>query len=385
MATIRSITRIRYKETPEAGAQGETGARGPITRVRVWAAATAYLCGDDGEDYVDYVYYSQHYYRCLISHTSNSAISPYVTAGSLWELQSDFEFVASKTVFVGDEDEGWILDGGVLYHTSGTISLASDGSITASGGNFKVDADGNLTASSATVTGEINATSGKIAGFTISDSWLKGEADDYGVNISPATILLESTDHAVSSSVSVTAAIEMHPYPSTLSTLHYVLARFSSELTGSASYSYAVYAKATGDNKTNYAVYATASGSDTNNYAIYAAAGLTKLQGVENNVWYISSSGTYYCDTLSTGVDSVNVIIVNSSSAVTIYLPTAPNSGRSILLIKAGSGNVTLNGTSKYIYELQNGSSSLTYTSSNKEMTKLVYYGGIWWTAHSEN
>ena len=381
MATIRSITRIKYKESAETGAQGE---RGAIARVRQWVASTEYLCGDDGEEFLDYVYYNQQYYRCLTSHTSATAINPYVTAGVLWELQSNFNFISSAVMFVGDEDDGWVMDGGVLYHTSGTISLASDGSIVASGGNFEVDADGNLTASNATITGEIHAESGEIGNFAISDSgWLSAAGDGYEMDISAAVLQVSSTDMAVGSTT-YNVIVRMQAYASATTSYHNAV-YLSSDVEGTSYYNRAVYAAATGDNKANYAVYATASGSDNYNYAVYVAAGLSKFHGVENNVWYISSSGTYYCDTLSAGVDSVNVILVNSSSAVTIYLPTAPNSGRSILLIKAGSGNVTLNGTSKYIYELQNGSSSLTYTSSNKEMTKLVYYGGTWWASHSEN
>lgn len=147
------ITRIRFKQPPEKGEKGE---RGAIRRVSEWKAGITYYSGAAGEPYQDMVYYKGIYYLCEQSHISNANATPsqLVSWGApLWSVASDYNFVCTKGLFIGDGDQGWIADEGRIYHTSGLIELAADGSIKTSNGAFKVDRNGNMIATSGTFSG----------------------------------------------------------------------------------------------------------------------------------------------------------------------------------------------------------------------------------------
>lgn len=142
MNKLKNITRIAYKRDPEKGE------RGAISRVSTWQPNKTYYAGVEGETFVDFVYYDGLYYRCTTTHTSTSSVTPYASINTLkdgkWDIESNFELIATKVAFVGDGGEGWIIDNGEITHTSGLISLSKDGSIVTSNGRYTVDNTGKL-------------------------------------------------------------------------------------------------------------------------------------------------------------------------------------------------------------------------------------------------
>ena len=149
---------VQSYTTPIAitAARGPQGAR---TNVTTYKANTLYYAGNFGEPVLDIVFYNGRYYRCIKTHISAEDLSmenPYdeVMHGyNTWSLESNQEFIATKVLFAGDGDNGWIMEDGIIRHTSGKVSLAADGSIVASNGYFKLDADGNIEANSGTFAG----------------------------------------------------------------------------------------------------------------------------------------------------------------------------------------------------------------------------------------
>lgn len=142
MKKAKAITRIAFKQEPEKGE------RGAVPRIRVFANGAEYLSGAAGEGFLDYVYYDGLYYRCMVSHTSTDDENPYddINHGySNWSLESDFDFLATKVIIVGEDGEGWVLDKGRIYHTGGKIYFSADGSFTAADGKTAVSKDGILT------------------------------------------------------------------------------------------------------------------------------------------------------------------------------------------------------------------------------------------------
>lgn len=142
MTKLKNITRISYKRNPEKGE------RGAIPRVSTWQSGKTYYSGAVGETFVDFVYYDGLYYRCTTTHTSTSSVTPYASINTLkdgkWDIESNFELIATKVAFVGDGGEGWVIDNGEITHTSGLISLSKDGSIVTSNGRYTVDNTGKL-------------------------------------------------------------------------------------------------------------------------------------------------------------------------------------------------------------------------------------------------
>lgn len=170
MIKAKHITRIAYKQQPE---KGEKGA---LPRVSEWTANFKYFAGNAGEVFADYVYYNGAYYRCMETHTSIDGQHPYFLVSNnstKWATETDYKFLASKVIFVGNATSGWIIDNGRIYHSSGKIELSSDGSIKTSNGNFSVDADGNVEAKAGKFIGEIQGSSGKIGEFAITNGELK--------------------------------------------------------------------------------------------------------------------------------------------------------------------------------------------------------------------
>lgn len=142
MTKLKNITRISYKRDPEKGE------RGAIPRVSTWQPMKTYFAGAEGETFVDFVYYDGLYYRCTTTHTSTSKTTPYASINTLkdgkWDIESNFEMIATKVAFVGENAEGWIIDNGEIRHTSGEISLSLDGSIETNSGRYRVDSTGKL-------------------------------------------------------------------------------------------------------------------------------------------------------------------------------------------------------------------------------------------------
>lgn len=178
MTTVKNITRISYKKDPEKGE------RGAIPRVRDWGPGVQYMSGSAGEMYADYTYYDGLYYRCLVAHTSSSASTPYALVQAntgMWTIETNFQMIATKVAFIGEGGSGWIIDGGVIYHSSGKIALNADGSITTQNGKFSVDTEGHVYAEDVDIAGTVNATSGVFRNVTL-----------YGSVRSPFTPIINS-------------------------------------------------------------------------------------------------------------------------------------------------------------------------------------------------
>lgn len=148
----------RYKDTG-VKAQGDRGPQGARPNVTVYRPNTLYYAGNEGEPVLDYVFYEGRYYRCTKTHISKANTNlenPFDEVGhgyDTWVLESNQDFIATKVLFAGEDGNGWIMENGVIRHTSGKVSLAADGSIIASNGNFKLDAEGNMIANSGTFAG----------------------------------------------------------------------------------------------------------------------------------------------------------------------------------------------------------------------------------------
>lgn len=157
MQRAKQITRIAFKKPAEPGERGE---RGAVPRIRKFSVSLTWFSGASGEEFLDYAYYNGRYYRCLVTHTPRPEETPWdeVMHGyDTWSLESNFEFIASGVAFIGEGEDGWIIDNGRIYHNSGKIELSKDGSIKTSNGAFQVDKNGNMI-----------ATSGSFSGFILS-------------------------------------------------------------------------------------------------------------------------------------------------------------------------------------------------------------------------
>lgn len=142
MIKAKHITRIAYKQQPEKGE------RGALPRVSEWVANFRYYAGGDGEALADYVYYNGAYYKCMKTHTSIAGQHPYflVNNNSMeWALETDYKFLATRCIIVGERGTGWILDQGRIYHTSMAIGFDADGSFFAANNKTTISSDGILT------------------------------------------------------------------------------------------------------------------------------------------------------------------------------------------------------------------------------------------------
>lgn len=163
MPVLRKVTRIAYKRDPEPGERGE---RGAVPRLRKFVTGVEYQCGADGESFLDYAYYNGVWYRCMETHTPVSDQNPFDDIGhgyDTWEVESNFSFLATECAIVGSDGNGWVLSEGKITHTSGKVTLNSDGSA-----NFNdkciITADGDITAKSGTFSGFLLAEFSELSG-----------------------------------------------------------------------------------------------------------------------------------------------------------------------------------------------------------------------------
>ena len=176
----------------EKGDKGDKGDRGAQTRQIVWTAGIEFYSGADGEEYADFVYFNGLVYQCLKSHTSSSDETPYDSVENntgYWRFVPSFENIATKVLLLGTDAEGWIMDGGVIKHTSGKIQLTSDGQISAGNKTFTVDKDGNMVATSGTFG---NLTIGETAtGYPcLRGSVWYDDTEEHYVELSPESFIL---------------------------------------------------------------------------------------------------------------------------------------------------------------------------------------------------
>ena len=163
MTVLRKVTRIAYKRDPEPGERGE---RGAVPRLRKFVTGVEYQCGAGGESFLDYAYYEGVWYKCLITHTPTGDQNPFDDIGHdiyTWEVESSFSFLATECAIVGSDGNGWILSEGEITHTSGKVTLKSDGSA-----NFNdrciITADGELTAKTGSFSGYVMANVTRLSG-----------------------------------------------------------------------------------------------------------------------------------------------------------------------------------------------------------------------------
>lgn len=163
MTALKKVTRIAYKRDPEPGERGE---RGAVPRLRKFVTGVEYQCGAGGESFLDYAYYEGVWYKCLITHTPTGDQNPFDDIGHdiyTWEVESSFSFLATECAIVGSDGNGWILSEGEITHTSGKVTLKSDGSA-----NFNnkcvITADGELTAKTGSFSGYVMANVTRLSG-----------------------------------------------------------------------------------------------------------------------------------------------------------------------------------------------------------------------------
>ncbi|MBR5402765.1 MAG: hypothetical protein IK113_00880 [Bacteroidales bacterium] len=154
IATMQGSTVLSWSD-PIKMTAGK-GERGAIPRMRDFAEGLLFMEGKAGEAYLDFAFYNNRYYRCTKTHIAQVGETPYAAVqGStgLWALENDYQFMASKVVWVGSGSEGWLIDAGRIYHSSGLIELNANGTIQTSNGKFSLDKNGNINAQSGTFAG----------------------------------------------------------------------------------------------------------------------------------------------------------------------------------------------------------------------------------------
>lgn len=157
MTALRKVTRIAFRKDPEPGERGE---RGATPRLRKFVTGVQYQSGATGEDYLDYAFYDGAWYKCLSTHTPTGDQNPFDDIGhgyKTWDVESGFSFLATECAIVGTDGNGWVMSEGKITHTSGKVTLKSDGSA-----NFNdkciITADGYMTAKSGMFSGFLVAT-----------------------------------------------------------------------------------------------------------------------------------------------------------------------------------------------------------------------------------
>lgn len=176
---LKNITRIEYKRDPE---KGEKGSRGAVPRVRDYENDIEWQAGEEGDEFMDWAFYNGQYYRCLETHTPTGDMNPFDEIGhgyTTWELDSSFQFLATKVMFAGEGANGWIIDKGVIYHSTGKASFEAGGDMVW-GDNFRLSIDGVLNALAGVFSGRLQLKFQTITNthtLTVDDSssiWLQG-------------------------------------------------------------------------------------------------------------------------------------------------------------------------------------------------------------------
>ena len=181
----------------EPGEPGAQGSRGPALRgPREWLACdanTQFMCGAEGEEYLDVVLYNNNYYVCRKTHRKSPLNYPGGAASEkngLWQLGDKLELIATNILLstyaliknLGVEAvEMKDADGNVLFEAKG-------GAVTCGTGTFN----------------NINVQSGKIGGFNINGMALTNA----GLNNDAAVLCKHAT-------YGVTAAIGANVTPGT--------------------------------------------------------------------------------------------------------------------------------------------------------------------------
>ena len=183
MTALKKVTRIAFRRDPEPG---ERGARGATPRMRDYVVGVEYQAAEEGDQFQDWVFYNGQYYRCCKTHTPTGDQNPFDEIGhgyDTWELESDFQFVATKVMFAGEGSTGWLIDKGRIYHSLGKAEFTAGGDMQW-GKNFRLSIDGVMRAAAGVFSGRLQLMFQEIQSqhtLTTSDSssiWLKGYYGD---------------------------------------------------------------------------------------------------------------------------------------------------------------------------------------------------------------
>lgn len=191
--------------------KGDPGMQGPITRFTAWKEGQYYYNGktpsytvdsnaSPNQYYLDYVYFNKDYWQCIKSGLSNKLYNAPSKTSEYWNHITNYEVLATGTLLVGKEN-GWVIDQGIIKHTSGNVTLNEDGSISAANGNFIVTKDGNLFAKNANVSGIVVANTISTPFIDITDNYKTKDyyIADYntGLNIIINRNLVEASDSII--------------------------------------------------------------------------------------------------------------------------------------------------------------------------------------------
>lgn len=179
MTALKKVTRIAFRRDPEPG---ERGARGATPRIRDYVVDVEYQAAEEGDEFQDWVFYEGQYYKCCKTHTPTGDQNPFDEIGhgyDTWELESNFQLVATKVMFAGEGSTGWLIDKGRIYHSSGKAQFAAGGDMEW-GENFKLSIDGVMNALAGVFSGRLQMKFQQISNYhtlTLEDSssiWLQG-------------------------------------------------------------------------------------------------------------------------------------------------------------------------------------------------------------------
>lgn len=385
------------------GEKGDTGAAGLVYRFTVWEAGKEYRNDADdvtlAERYVDVCAETAlglasdedfRIYQCAKTHVSDGETNTFGKTG-LWTTINTTRPLYSVLVLANKIKAAFIdvdsiaTQGINIVNGDGRTVLtlkSGDKPITAydTSGNevFSVDKSGNVT-----VSGQVNATSGKIGNFSITDLWLQAKGDGYGMGFSAARFYQNGDQQETTATYPLLAdyttthktEVGLQCIPSAVSggSGHHI-ATFTTSLTntGSALIAYentAVYASALGSSP-----YTINDGGLYGNFAFRAAAG--KFAGLRPNVRVAGS------DMALTSDDHTLIV----TAKCTLTFPSSPEDGQEYVIHVTDTYDVTYNFGSKTCvrYGKSNGKTGTSQAHTNFKGIDVVVYSvqlGRWYMA----
>ncbi len=388
------------------GEQGDRGIRGPIPRTHDGAEAEyyEYLSGADGEAYVDIVRYDNKWYRCIQTYTP---YSPNFENKDHWEeaQSGGWTFVATKLLLaenarleMASSQRIDLIDGDTA-HVIGSFrkpngdtnggndqdkwSLWMGGDDDAEDAPFRVDKDGNLYASSASIEGEITATSGKIGCFDIShyvdgtnfDFYNLSASHDGSGEIPASSVKIYYQGMKVGSGWNTDGGTVRIGYggsvtdgkPEWSNGVMSVECDFSS---GASSTQAGIKCEVVGRSgyTVNGLLVSASGGSDS--HAINIEEG--DVVGYRPYITHVVASD-------SVDYPSGTVIICKNAAAITLSLPKAPDDGTNYRFIKYNN-TVTISSSSANILEHGKSEEESSFTSTAEhEWIDVIYYRGNWY------
>lgn len=220
------------------------------------------------------------------------------------------------------------------------------------GTKFEVDTDGKIYATDGEFSGKISATSGSIAGFSISDGKIGSEFNENGLGLFSSSIKFVGSN--------VLAAIGENVLPGSSGLT--AVARFENSQTNSGG--------------TNYGIIANVSGAATN--IALALSGM--VSGLSLYTRRINANTTL------TNTD----VFISCLSGLSITLPANPDTGKIFKIFRQTTSQITINGNGKSIYSkgglstvFNMGNITISTGSSNSFVSQIwscdLVYDGTYW------